>query len=232
MQIRQKPEPEPGMFARHSRYPLAIAVATAISLPLRAWDDPSNLCLEAAADAARATGVPYEVLLAVAVVETGRDDRPWPWTVNVAGDGQWFDTKDAAEAHAQQMLDQGLTNLDVGCFQLNIHWHSKGFGSLSDMLDPELNAGYAAEFLAGHYAETGDWAAAAAAYHSATPEHAERYRALFEETYASLGESDMPDPAGDLARDNRFPLLLAGPAGGNGSLVPLATGGGPLIGDY
>jgi hypothetical protein len=218
------------MFARPSRNLLFFAMVTAVSPPLQARNDPSSLCLAAAVDAAQTTGVPYEVLLAVAVVETGRDARPWPWTVNVAGDGQWFDTKDAAEAHAQQVLNQGLTNLDVGCFQLNIRWHSKGFGSLSDMLDPNLNAGYAAEFLAGHYAETGGWAAAAAAYHSATPEHAERYRALFEEAYASLDASSNPDPPGDAARDNRFPLLLAGPTGGNGSLVPQATGGGPLIG--
>lgn len=218
------------MFVRRSRYPLAITVGIAVSLPLQARNDPSNLCLAAASEAALATKVPYEVLLAVSVVETGRDARPWPWTVNVAGDGQWFDTKDEAQAHAQEVLDQGLTNLDVGCFQLNIRWHSKGFASLSDMLDPDLNAGYAAEFLAGHYAETGDWAAAAAAYHSATPEHAGRYRALFEEAYASLGSVDVPASAEDVARDNRFPLLLVGPVGGKGSLVPLATGGGPLIG--
>jgi hypothetical protein len=219
------------MFERRSHYPLTL-VGLALSLPLQARNDPSSLCLSAASDAALATGVPYEVLLAVAVVETGRDDRPWPWTVNVAGDGQWFDTKDEAEAHAQEVLDQGYTNLDVGCFQLNIRWHSKGFGSLSDMLDPALNAGYAAEFLSDHYSRTGDWAAAAAAYHSATPEYAERYRAKFEETYASLGATDMPDPPDALLRDNRFPLLLSGPTGGNGSLVPQATGGGPLIGGY
>jgi Transglycosylase SLT domain len=218
------------MFAKRSRYLSASAVVMAFSLPVLARNDPSNLCQSAAADAAQSTGVPYEVLMAVALVETGRDNRPWPWTVNNAGEGMWFDTKEAAETHAQQILDQGLTNLDVGCFQLNIRWHSKGFGSLSDMLDPDRNARYAAEYLAGHYAETGDWSAAAAAYHSATPEHAERYRAKFEETYAALGATERPPQPGEYAHDNRFPLLLAGPAGGNGSLVPLATGGGPLIG--
>ncbi|HOZ31347.1 MAG TPA: transglycosylase SLT domain-containing protein [Tabrizicola sp.] len=220
------------MSLRHRRNLSALALGTLLSLPVQARNDPSTLCLSAAAEAAEATGVPYEVLLAIAVVETGRDDRPWPWTVNVAGDGRWFDTKEEAETHAQLTLDQGLTNLDVGCFQLNIRWHSKGFASLSDMLDPNLNAGYAAEFLAGHYSTSGNWADAAAAYHSATPDHADRYRALFEQAYAGLSDAPPPDLAEEVSRDNRFPLLLAGPAGGNGSLVPQSGGGGPLIGDY
>ncbi len=48
--------------------------------------------------AAEETGVPYDVLLAISKVETARDNRPWPWTVNFGGDGKWFDS--AAEAEA------------------------------------------------------------------------------------------------------------------------------------
>lgn len=196
---------------------------------LLAREDPSVLCADAARSAARAAGVPLEVLLAISLVETGRDARPWPWTVNVGGEGRWFDSAREAEAHAQSMLGQGLTNVDLGCFQLNIRWHSKGFASLSDMLSPLPNATYAAEFLAGHYARTGDWAAAAAAYHSMTPEHAERYRARFETVLAALGPS--PGEAPDVApRENRFPLLRSGSVGANGSLVAASGGGLRLIG--
>lgn len=220
------------MIVRTTRLALATLCTLAPPSQVQAWDDPSALCLSAAADASREVGIPYEVLLALSVVETGRDNQPWPWTVNVGGDGRWFDTKAEAETHAQAVLDEGVTNLDVGCFQLNIRWHSKGFGSLSDMLDPAMNANYAAEYLAQQYSETGDWAAAAAAYHSATPEHANRYRAKFEEVYAALGDSALPAPSTDAPRSNSFPLLLAGPAAGNGSLVPLAGGSMPLIGGY
>lgn len=210
----------------------SLLVPTLQSPQLFAREDPSALCIDAARTAASVTGVPVEVLLAISLVETGRNDQPWPWTVNVGGEGHWFDSAGEAEAHAQAVLDQGLTNLDLGCFQLNVRWHSKGFTSLSDMLTPASNATYAARFLAQHYETTGDWAAAAAAYHSLTPEHAERYRAKFETVYADLGSD--PLPASDLPdlepRENRFPLLLSGASGRNGSLVSPSQGGLRLIG--
>ncbi|MCU0826416.1 MAG: transglycosylase SLT domain-containing protein [Tabrizicola sp.] len=193
--------------------------------------DPSGLCTQAAQTAAEATGVPFEVLLAVSVVETGRDHRPWPWTVNLGGDGRWLDTAEEASELVDAALAGGATNIDLGCFQLNYRWHAPAFASVEDMLDPDQNARYAAEYLAGHFAQTGDWALAAAAYHSATPEHADRYRARFEDTLAGFDGldptlSELPDTA----RLNRFPLLVAGSSGRNGSLVPTGSGGLPLIG--
>lgn len=202
----------------------AAGIAPRIGIALT---DPSALCLHAATEASRHSGVPLDVLIAVSLVETGREGRPWPWTVNVGGEGHWFDSKEEAEAQVQSVLDQGQTNVDLGCFQLNHRWHGAAFASVSDMLDPDQNAAYAADFLARNYAETGDWPTAAAAYHSATPEFAERYQAKFEATYAAL-DLDAPPPPED--RLNSFPLLLAGQSGRNGSLVPATSGGSRLIG--
>ena len=129
----------------------------------------------------------------------------------------------------QSVLDQGQTNVDLGCFQLNLRWHSRGFASLTDMLDPVPNANYAAGFLAQHFARTGTWAAAAAAYHSQTPEYAERYRVKFEAAYAALGNDPTAVPLAT-ARENRFPLLMSGSLGRNGSLVPATGRGSRLIG--
>lgn len=207
----------------------SLLIHSGLAPELEAREDPSSLCVDAARAAARRTGVPVDVLLAVTLVETGRDQRPWPWTVNVAGEGHWFDTASEAEAHVQSLLDQGRTNVDLGCFQLNLRWHSKGFSSLSDMLDPAPNATYAAEFLASHFARTGDWAAAAAAYHSQTPEYAERYRAKFEAAYGTLAAGPTVAPVAT-ERENRFPLLMSGAIGRNGSLVPATGGGLRLVG--
>jgi len=204
--------------------------ALALARPGHATDDPATLCLDATAAAARATGVPHDILLAISLVETGRNARPWPWTVNVGGDGQWLDSAGAAEALITDRLAAGLTNIDVGCFQLNHRWHGAAFASVADMLDPYRNAIYAAGFLADHFQRTGDWASAAAAYHSATPEHAERYRARFEATLASLGGDRALPGAPPPDRTNGFPLLVAGAAGARGSLVPAAPGGQRLIG--
>lgn len=213
---------------------LALSVLAAAVLPApaaRGSLDPSALCLQAAQVAADQSGVPYQVLLAVSVVETGRDRRPWPWTVNLGGEGHWLDTEAEAEALIAGALDQGATNIDIGCFQLNYRWHARAFSSIADMLDPDRNAAYAADYLAGHHARTGDWSLAAAAYHSATPEHADRYRASFETTYAAMdaeGTTDAP-PAPE-ARVNAFPLLVAGQVGRGGSLVPVTPGGQRLVG--
>jgi hypothetical protein len=207
-----------------------VLCALLLSSGLPAREDPAGLCLAAATDAAARTGVPYDVLLAITKLETGRNNRPWPWTVNFGGEGKWFDTAAEAEASVAEAVGQGVTNLDLGCFQLNYRWHSAAFDSIAAMLDP--NASYAAEFLAGHFARTGDWALAAAAYHSATPEHAERYKASFEAAYAGKtgAGADAPVEPAALPRSNRFPLLVAGATGVRGSLVPVGTRGNPLIG--
>jgi Transglycosylase SLT domain len=222
----------PGRIARPGSWPWFLGAALLLSPVAHTREDASSLCLQAASDAARRTGVPFEVLLAITRVETGRDDRPWPWTVNFGGDGKWFDTAADAEASVTEALDQGATNVDLGCFQLNYRWHSDGFASVADMLDPDQNATYAASFLAEQYARTGDWARAAAAYHSATPEYAEIYQAKFEAAYAGLdGAEPLAAPEPDQTeRANGFPLLMAGATGRNGSLVPTGSGGLRLIG--
>lgn len=213
---------------------IQVCLALAMLLPPQAGlarKDAADLCLQAAANAARQSEVPLDVLLAVAVVETGRAGRPWPWTVNLGGEGHWFASAAEAEKLVEAALEKGLTNIDLGCFQLNYRWHARSFGSVADMLDPDRNATYAAGYLARHHAETGDWATAAAAYHSATPEHAERYRARFEAAWASMaGEIGPSAPADPPTRSNSFPLLIAGKTGSHGSLVPATSGGLRLIG--
>lgn len=208
----------------------ALLCTLLLSPELPARDDPAGLCLSAAAKAADRTGVPYDVLIAVSTVETGRNNRPWPWTVNFGGDGHWFDSAEEAEVSVAEAVDRGVTNVDLGCFQLNYRWHAEGFASISDMLDPEQNATYAAEYLASHFAETGDWALAAAAYHSATPEYATTYQSKFEAVYADLGSGDLEDRP-QVPRTNGFPLLVVGSSGTRGSLVPAGPGGIRLIGE-
>jgi Transglycosylase SLT domain len=195
-----------------------------------ASSDPSALCMAAAGTAAELTGVPYDTLLAISVVETGRGLRPWPWTINLGGEGYWLDSAEDAAGLVADALNGGATNIDIGCFQLNYRWHASAFPSIEDMLDPEQNARYAAEYLAGHYARTGDWSLAAAAYHSATPEYADRYQARFEETAAELGGEPGKTPDSAVPRRNGFPLLIAGVSGFNGSLVPSTPGGLRLFG--
>jgi len=196
--------------------------------------EPAALCEQATVQAAEKTGVPLSVLQAIALVESGRtlggQRRPWPWTVNFAGEGSWYNSRAEAEQAVADRQASGSTNFDIGCFQINHRWHGDAFADVAAMFDPDANALYAAEFLLDLFNETGTWPDAAAAYHSRTPEYADRYRARFEQLHAGLG-SDEPLPVlASVRRDNRFPLLQGGAAGGLGSLVPQLSGGTSLIG--
>ncbi len=233
----------PHRFGTGHILPAAIAVCLLVD-PAFATGSPAQLCEQAAEIAARETGVPLAVLRAVALTETGRARSgqglsPWPWVTNEGGNASWFDSVDEAAAHTQLALQSGVTNIDLGCFQLNHRWHSAAFASVADMLDPVSNARYAAHLLVGHFRDLGDWSLAAGAYHSATPENAERYRARFDAVYASLGNGPPDDTSAfDLAsvqsgpaRINLFPLFQVGGRGSGGSLFPGAPGRPRLIGD-
>lgn len=213
-----------------------ILAALAILPPLVAQGGAADLCLAAAERAAAETGVPLRLLVALSLTETGRRGdgglEPWPWALNRGGESLWFSSQEEALAAVEGMLAEGTTNVDLGCFQLNWRWHSEAFPSAADMLDPEENALYAAGYLARLYDETGDWRAAAAAYHSSTPEKAEVYMARFDPIYAAL-DGGLPGQGTDTAaapRANLFPLLQAGAALSPGSLVPMAGATRPLIG--
>lgn len=231
---------------------LAMLAATLLTGPAlasrdsdRHWSRLPQLCEQAAAQASRSTSVPLDVLRAIALTETGRTRngsfRPWPWTVNMEGKGEWFDTYEQARDYVRAHRARGATSFDVGCFQINYRWHGKHFASLEQMFDPGANAAYAARFLTELYDELGDWSRAAGAYHSRTPQYATRYRARFDRIRARLGDSGPAPPAERQAatpkpaapaqpatskpvavRDNRYPLLLStGAQRGLASLVPL-----------
>ncbi len=201
--------------------------------PCFASFDAGQVCDAAATTAAQETGVPLDVLRAIARVETGRDRgdglTPWPWTVNHAGDGSFFDTAAEAVAYADAALTEGDDRLDIGCFQINIRWHAHFFPSLDVMMDPVANALHAARYLMQLYRESGDWADAVAAYHSRDTDRATAYLRKFETAYAALAAASPPEPA-PVVKVNQFPLLLAGAPGGAGSLVPRRAAGAALIG--
>lgn len=195
-----------------------------------AASDPSRLCDIAADRAATATGVPASVLRAISRTESGRSRngalRPWPWTVNIEGEGRWFDSRAAALDWIESHRARGAVSFDVGCFQINHRWHGDAFDSVAQMFDPEVSGLYAARFLARLHAETGDWSAAAGAYHSRTEALARRYRARFDRIHAALDPArpatPAPSPAAEPPRANSYPLLASGTGTPRlGSLVPL-----------
>ena len=140
------------------------------------------LCQKAIDAAEKSSRLPPRLLGSVGIVESGRLDAKtgrvasWPWTINVAGTGHFFDTKADAIAAVAKAQAGGIQSIDVGCMQVNLLHHPTAFASLDDAFDPALNAIYAAGFLSRLHGQLGTWPAAAAAYHSQTPGVADDYR--------------------------------------------------------
>lgn len=234
---------------------LWVAACLALAGPVRASggnQDPALLCERSAQIAAEREGVPLSVLTAISLNESGRKRgaalRAWPWTVNLEGDGHWFDGGKAALDFAEKALAAGRKSFDVGCFQINYRWHGQHFGSVSEMFDPIANATYAAQFLKSLYAERGSWEAAAGAYHSLNPKFAGPYSqrfARFRADYLTQSGDGLPelddaalvalvgDPGGPVAAaargPNLFPLLQAGDGAAIASLVPLGNSRGVAL---
>lgn len=156
----------------------------------------ANICDSAARHAAAETGVPVDVMLTITRLETGRGSpaEPWPWAVNNAGDGSWFSSEDDARSYVFSRVKRGITNIDIGCFQINYRWHADEFRSLDDMFNPEMNALYAARFLSELYREFGDWTEAVGAYHSRTSKYADRYLSKFHDLRGDVAKLEPPAP--------------------------------------
>lgn len=193
----------------------------------------SLVCDTAAAAASDNYGVPLSVMRAITRTETGRSRNgkldPWPWTVNMEGKGKWFNTQIEAQNYVAQHFNRGARSFDVGCFQINYRWHGQAFSSIEAMFDPVLNAKYAARFLRKLHAELGSWERAVGAYHSRTPEYANRYIAKYRTVIAGLDDS-VPKPDQTVTNDsqqqrNSYPLLVKNEQTSRlGSLVPLKRG--------
>ncbi len=222
------------MNMRHFCFALAGFLAGGIGAARTVSD--ASLCDLAASRAAEVSQVPLEILQAIARVETGRNrggvTEPWPWAINQAGQGYWFDDAAGAARFAEDQLALGDENFDLGCFQINLHWHGTHFASVEDALDPQTNANYAAEFLAQLLVSEGSWSAAVAAYHSRTPDEGEKYLTRVQAALEDLRGSGAEAPiyaAAAFPRVNRFPLLQSGGQRRGASLVPVSDGGTPLF---
>ena len=93
------------------------------------------------------TGVPLNVLYSVGLTETGGGGELGAYDLNVDGRAVHADTLHEALARVAAAEAQGARFIDVGCMQINIHFHARRFASLAAMFDPAGNVDYAANLL-------------------------------------------------------------------------------------
>jgi Transglycosylase SLT domain len=181
---------------------------------------PANqLCRQAITAAERAHGIPSHLLAAIARVESGRKDPnlgtfdPWPWTINVDGQGSFYDNKTQAVAAAVTKRPRATRSIDVGCMQISLTYHPDAFPDMGQAFDPASNADYGARFLVQLFEKTNSWPKAVEMYHSATPEIGQEYG---RRVYAALPEEQKLADA-----TQPYPLTNGWPSGVNHSLLSL-----------
>jgi hypothetical protein len=143
----------------------------------------SELCALALRQAEQRYHLPPGLLQAIAKAESGRpitsvtDIRPWPWTIDADGTGLFLDSKAAAIAWTQDQAPRHQF-VDVGCMQVDLHYHPNAFSSIEEAFDPVANVDYAARLLLDLYrgGAGGNWDIAVGLYHSHTSLYAAEYR--------------------------------------------------------
>ncbi|MDN3566760.1 transglycosylase SLT domain-containing protein [Paeniroseomonas aquatica] len=188
-----------------------------------ARDAAWGACRRAIAAAEPASGLPPGLLLAIALVETGRAEgrsgriEPWPWSWNAGGEGQAEPSREAAIARVEGFLASGRRSVDVGCMQVNLLHHPDAFASPAEGFNPAANIRYAIRFLKELRARTGNWAEAIAQYHSAEAERGGAYHRRV--VLARLGTAWAAGGPGPVA------LTLPAGAGSGGALAGLCAAG-------
>lgn len=94
-------------------------------------------------------------------------ERPWPWTINVAGKGYYYGSRLQAWEALQVFLKRyPRKRIDVGIAQVNLGWSGHHFTSTWEAFEPYTNLNAAAAILRACYDHNpGSWLAAAGCYH-------------------------------------------------------------------
>jgi soluble lytic murein transglycosylase-like protein len=145
---------------------LAATVAFTFSPPAAVADNGAYLCEREMMLAATRHGVPLGMLYAVGLAETGRGDSLRPFALNIDGRASYDASKAEALTRFKGATAGGAKLIDVGCMQINHHYHARHFQSVEQMLEPAANVDYAARFLKVLRAREGSWTKAVARYHA------------------------------------------------------------------
>ncbi len=126
----------------------------------------TGICEREISAAALKYQVPEGILYSVGLTETGRKGSLQPWSLNVEGKAYFARSPDEAIQAFDEAEREGATLIDLGCMQINHHYHGEHFAGVAEMLVPRRNVEYAAKFLAQLHAKHVTWTMAVARYHA------------------------------------------------------------------
>ena len=142
----------------------------------------AEICRQAIAESEKSLDLPFGILQAISLAESGRWDRDsqerfaWPWTVMARGEGKYYPSRAEAIEAVRRLKAEGVRNIDVGCMQVNLHYHPNAFASLEEAFDPAANTRYAGELFAKLREAQRSISRAIAHYHSTTRTYNEPYK--------------------------------------------------------
>ena len=125
-----------------------------------------NVCEREMIGASKRHEVPLGVLYAVGLTESGRKDSLQPFAMNIGGKAYFATGIEDALKQFDAARKRGVSLIDMGCMQINHHFHGDQFKSVAAMFDPRANVDYAARFLKTLRSQEGSWTLAVARYHA------------------------------------------------------------------
>nr|WP_237684197.1 transglycosylase SLT domain-containing protein [Pseudaminobacter soli] len=145
---------------------IAVAAASISSVAGGSAAAAGNACEPEILKAADRYGVPAGILYAVGLTETGKKGSLQPNALNIEGRAVFPSSRRLAILEVEKARAEGAKLIDLGCMQINHHYHRQHFASLEEMLDPRRNVDYAARFLASLHTRHETWSMAVARYHA------------------------------------------------------------------
>ncbi len=89
-----------------------------------------------------------------------------PYAINIEGKAYFPSSVSEASQLVENARKGGAKLIDIGCMQINIHFHGAEFASVGEMFDPAKNVAYAAQFLKRLHDRHETWTMAVARYHA------------------------------------------------------------------
>ncbi len=126
----------------------------------------AGICESEITAAAAKYQIPPGILYSVGLTETGRKGSLQPYAMNIEGKAYFENSAQGVLQRFAEARAQGAKLIDLGCMQINYHFHGENFASPNEMLDPKKNVEYAARFLSNLHARHETWTMAVARYHA------------------------------------------------------------------
>jgi hypothetical protein len=153
---------------------LGLSVVTVVTT-LSTAAEATEACTEKIIQAEKDLGLPRGLLLAISLVETGRDGTPHAYAMSVGGRTVMAESAARVRHYLRDRHGRVAGAVFAGCMQISTTAHHENFQPIERILEPAQNVRYGAELLKRLRDQSGSWAAAVAHYQGGTHDQQRQY---------------------------------------------------------